>query len=395
MIYWDTPSLDSITVPVQMLVQADIEMIAEPAPINFEIYVGGSAFDTLHVFEMYDRTVPFDVSFTASWLSMDIPPSPQTPAYLPIVCSDVGITPGETYYDTITISPASGGVSFTPIGVEVSVTVSESPLVIMTSPTGFGIVLDQGASISGGMMVYESLGRNVSFDAVILHSSSWLTIDPITDPMTPDSVFFTINTTGLDIGLYSDTIVIHDQMGGVKFDSARVPVEISVNEPPPPPNIIVSPTPLEITVSAGGFGYDSLYVFEEFGRHIGFQVESDQAWIEAVWSEVNLFFTPSTVWLYVDARDMVAGIYSANITLISADSEPLFENIIVPVTLTVEEIGPEAMDSVWIATVPGVPGSDVIVPVYLRNFEVLSAINVPLVLSITSLLLLIMPPIEY
>jgi hypothetical protein len=379
-VHWDVPYHDSIMILVQMTVTADTVIMTDPVELNFVIDEGSQAIDSIAVFEQYDRVVPFDVHYTESWLTVTGMLPYSAPSRLYVNAIDIGLDPGTLYEDTIRIFSSAEPPAFPMVVVPVSLTVTALPPQIVVDPVQFEFTLDQGQGTSDSIHVTELLGKTVDFKAEAMFDSSWLTVLAPPLQMTPDFVHFNV-IANMEVGIHADTILIHDTQDGAVFDSVKIPVILTIEEPPPPIDLIVYPTALEITVSTGGFSYDSIHVSESLGRHVAFRVESDQPWISAMWSEVDIFFTPSTVWLYIDAGDLIPGSYSASLSIISPESEPEFDPVIVPVNLTVEDIGQDVKDSVWISTVPGVPGNDVIVPVYFRNFEVLGAINIPLMWS--------------
>ncbi len=353
-------------------------LVADPTSFTFSTAAGDTAWDTLTISEMYGQEVQFTYTNSSSWLHLpDYTEPPTTLISIPFYVSHDNIMPGYLY-DTIVVTSLSDP-SNTPLYIPVQVTILMADLVVLYSPDAFEFNLELGDSLlDQSFYIYEEHGYNLEFSAGTVAGSSWLNFHDHPDNyMTPESVFFDINTTGLIPGVYYDTISADD--AGYIWDdpmvSVRIPVTLTVDT-----DYVVNTTPEEFNfvLNEGEVTSSSLNVFEIFGREIGFLYYNNSSWLAVNPLGMPPYNTPMSLPLGVSTIGLDSGMYYDTILITPDVDSNVFPNVAVPVTLEVVSVGPETEDSVWVSTVPGRVGTDVIVPVYFRNFEPLAAINLPL-----------------
>ncbi len=115
-------------------------------------------------------------------------------------------------------------------------------------------------------------------------------------------------------------------------------------------------------------------IFEQYGR----QVQVAGATSSEPWLIITSNFpvaTPNVIFFDIDLSEVQYGDYTATISVTSAEAQN--SPLEIPVSLHVAPfIAPP--DSVWVATVPAVPGGKAVVSVYFKNNDDLSRINVPM-----------------
>ncbi|MCP4704016.1 MAG: HYR domain-containing protein [candidate division Zixibacteria bacterium] len=115
-------------------------------------------------------------------------------------------------------------------------------------------------------------------------------------------------------------------------------------------------------------------IFEKYGR----QVQILDAISSEPWLIVNTNFplsTPNVIFFDIDLSEVLYGDYTAIISVYSTEAQN--SPLEVPVNIHVAPfIAPP--DSVWVATVPAVPGGKAEVSVYFKNNDPLTRVNVPM-----------------
>ncbi|PKK84736.1 MAG: hypothetical protein CVT49_00865 [candidate division Zixibacteria bacterium HGW-Zixibacteria-1] len=380
-------------IPVGLTVHADYVLQADPAALDYTLEIGGYRYDSLFISEMFDRNVEFTTWHTENWLGVEpYFPSPYTtPRFLHITITDSNLAVGNTYYDTIRIVSAENDPPlFSSIEVPVSLTIVAPTPVVETFPSSFYFTLDPGDSLINQVLsVYETHGMNVPFMYETIFGSSWLELLPsviTVIPQTPDSIFFNIRTEGLSVGYHSDTILIYNPMDSVTFETVKVPVIVNVQPSQLPVVINTWPMSFNWTVNQGEMIYDSLFVFDTSGQNVMFTFFHGQPWLTVEPFGMPPYVTPKSLLLVANTSMLSPGVYIDSVVIYPGFEVPYFPPVSVPVMLTV--LGPVTKaDSVWIPAVPAVPGNDVVIPVYFRNFDPLSAIHLPLTWNSGSVML--------
>ncbi len=184
---------------------------------------------------------------------------------------------------------------------------------------------------------------------------------------------------------YTDGALIGNEIDGYVFDRHWVSFDVCGNrldcfqmitlEGMGDPFLIADPDFFDLEVKQ----YDTLKnvmfdIYERYSR----QVQITNVTSSEPWLTINTSFPISTsnvIFFDVNAEFLTYGDYTATISVISAEAQN--SPLEIPVNLYVEPfIAPP--DSVWVATVPAVPGGKAVVSVYFKNNDDLSRINVPM-----------------
>nr|MBN2277210.1 tandem-95 repeat protein [candidate division Zixibacteria bacterium] len=376
--YYDTVTVmaldgsgSTIYVPVMLTVTSALaELATLPEYFTYVLNVGDTLSDSVHIYEMSDGNIPITYSNSSDWLMLpDTDIVYATPFTVQFMVDATSLEPGD-YYDTIVV--VSDEASNSPLFVPVMLTVTSALSELATLPEYFDYTLNADYMLIDSLYIYEVSDRNII--GTYYHSSDWLIMDTDIVFETPITIHFTVDATSLEPGDYYDTIVV---MSDEAFNSPLfVPVKLTV-EGQPEYQLAVSPLYFNRTLTQGMTAYDSLLVYEASGANIGIAFANMSSWL-STWT--FSYVTPTSLVLMVNTSMLAPGSYADTIFIIQ-EMSPAADTVKVPYYLTVEPSGPVSEDSVWVSTVPGVPGSDIIVPVYFRNFEVLQAINLPLIWS--------------
>ncbi len=145
--------------------------------------------------------------------------------------------------------------------------------------------------------------------------------------------------------------------------------------PMPDPILEVDPTIFNLTVVEGGsITGQMLHVSETYDRNIAFTAANKTAWL--TFTNTFPLMTPNTLFFDIDASLITGwGLYVDTITITSNDAVNSPLDVYVMLNITPAVVPP---DSVWVSTVPGVTGNHVMVPVYFKNNDDLTRINIPL-----------------
>ncbi len=145
-----------------------------------------------------------------------------------------------------------------------------------------------------------------------------------------------------------------------------------------PVTIVTDPTEFNVTLTEGQSANFDLDVAEGIDRNVDFTISDDASWLNIVPSAAEYYTTPMSFSLNINTTNVDPGDYTGHITI----SEYMipgkqFSDVIVPVNLTVNALS-TMPDSIWMSSVPGIPGNEAVVPVYFKTESMLSAINLPI-----------------
>jgi len=343
-VYASEAANSPLKIPVDLTIESDTgEYIVATAPEYFyyDIMPGDVRMDSLFVYEIYGRNVPFTFSNNAPWLTV-YDPLPEPPYVTPkslMLMVDTDSLPLGTYSDTILIEPVAGGdsISFPEVRVPVDINVYSQAFEVVALPDHVEISIYQGDTTPNlGIVVYEQSGASLPFWAETLPGSDWLHIQyPDTlAPFwyTPDSLYFDIFAGGLAPGVYADTIVIYDPLDTIAWDDVKIPVILTVLGGETA--LATIPTYYNFSLNYGDslFG-ESLYVYEVHGQSINFWAFNKTSWLEIDTMSSVPLYTPELIYVNIRTAMLTPGFYADTIFVISsaADNSPLA----VPVYLTV------------------------------------------------------------
>ncbi|MCX6829285.1 MAG: Ig-like domain-containing protein [candidate division Zixibacteria bacterium] len=249
---------------------------------------------------------------------------------------------------------------------------SETTLVAL--PPNYVFHILRGDSLPDtALYIFETHGMNIPFWTY--NFQPWLYPDtPSVLPLiTPKAVPLKFQTNLLHLGTNADSLMICYGIG----KCINVPIVIYVDSGCTSRDLVTIPQSFSFTLQQGQVDNGGLYVYERMGCIVPFTAENFENWLKIIPRDSGFYATPSNVYFEVDARSLLPGFYGDTILLRDYTGEymPLLKGI--PVYLTVLEQQPSS-DSLWISSVPAVPGSEIVVPIYFKNDEMLSSINLPL-----------------
>jgi hypothetical protein len=313
-------------------------LTVDPTSFEYTATAGDTIWDEFGVFEQYD---------TEGW-------------------------PDTTLYDTVVVT-SLGTPSNTPINIPVTLTI-ENGYMLATDPTSFDFELDLGDFITGeSLHVSEISGASINFTTA--NNGPWLRVDSTTSLITPTTVLVNVfaDDTLLPDVTYYDTIFI------TSAEAGNSPLAIPVTMTPRADYIVSTlPDELNFVLYEGEVTGTTLNVYENYGRSIGFLYYNNSGWLAINPLGTPPYNTPYSLPVAVSTIGLTPGMHYDTISITPDVDSTVFPSVSVPVSLEVLSVGPDTEDSVWISTVPGRAGTDVIVPVYFRNFETLVSINMPL-----------------
>jgi len=349
-VYYDTifivPSspdylFDTVAVPLTLTVgnSGDFVVRTDPTFMRFYLDPGEVQYDSLLVYEIHNAALPFYCEWDASWF--DVLGTYQYPFYTPEVLfirvNDSGLTAG-VYIDTLYIMPDSE--DFMPVPVPIGLTVMPDLPVVMAEPGAFSFTLTSGDSATfNNMLVYEQTGLNLLFDITTSFDSDWLVIEPsdsvYAPHYTPEVVYFSVFTTGLDPGIYSDTIIFYYPLDDtLAYDDVKVPVVLTVTGDPGKYVVKTDPESF-LFIEGGGTLHETMYVYEEHGAEIPFDFYNLQPWVWVYYDDTLLQLTGMELWMTVHVDTMPAGIYYDTIFITATSMETWFDTVAVPLELIV------------------------------------------------------------
>lgn len=162
-----------------------------------------------------------------------------------------------------------------------------------------------------------------------------------------------------------------------KFVTVRADVYCQLE--PPAPMIAATPSSFDFVVDAGsGTINTGLLVSEVHYDSLLFWCYNSQPWLVLDTMPFTPLYTPDSIRMLINIDTLPAGTYCDTIFIYSYTPSESLLTLEVPVCITINPVIPPGSDSVWISTVPATPGSDIMVPVYFRNAEILSSLRLPL-----------------
>ena len=352
-VYYDTivvfetgeqPSNSPVHIPVTLTVGGSGYVVAtQPSSFQFWLTPRESTHDSLFVYEILGRHVPFTFSNSEPWLEVEpawMPPY-VTPMMLHLFARAACPDPG-TYTDTIIIEPAPGldTILFPTVKIPVVQTVYPAAPVVKASPDHFEFTLGPGDTLTNvGMWVYEEDGGTIPFVVETIMGSSWLQLRPDTSwfRLTPDSVFFNVCTGGLIPGTYTDTILIWYPFGDtIWFEDVKVPVTLTVTGAPPDYIVETTPTYFRFILYQNQTAHDPLHVYEVYGRSVEFYCSESSPWLTvSSMLPITPYVTPMTLTVGVVTDTLPIGIYTDSIYIFPDTDGIKFPPVIVPVVLAV------------------------------------------------------------
>jgi len=333
---------DPLLIPVSVIVEGgpdEYQIATNPTFYHLNVPPDITADTILSVYEIHGYETGFIATYVAPWLNISGGPFHTTPATLDLTINTAGLAPG-FYADSIFIFPDTDSYSFPPIAVPVYVQVREEGAVVHADPNYFFFSLAPGDTIPQvSMLIYEESGDSIAFGVEVAGESSWLYLPlDLSFGVTPGSFSFGIYTDGLAPGAYGDSLVIYypldDQYG---FDDVIVPVILTIEGDPPAYDLQTDPTSFSFDLNEGGYGYDSLWVYDIYRNQIPFYFYNSQPWLAVDPLGMFPYLTPASLLVIANASGLAPGLYIDTIFIQSlVEDSSAIQTLAVPVMMTVD-----------------------------------------------------------
>jgi Carboxypeptidase regulatory-like domain/Viral BACON domain len=306
------------------------EIAVDPAAFIFDaVFATNPANQDLDITNTGGGTLNYSISKMTAWLTV-APTGGTAPGTSTLSVNTAGLAVG-TYYDTLTIS-APGATS---VKVPVTLNVLDLDPVIDLDQTQYYFALEQGNnSNSGTLGISNGGGGTLNWSASKLQS--WLTIDP-TSGTAPSTLTLTVNSIGLALGTYYDTITV---VGAGAVNSPQI-VEVVMDVVAEAQFVVTQEsTPITELVFEGDAAKaltDQVINIASSGGAIEFGITNNQAWLGTNPTDGT---TPLDVSVGVNIAGLSAGTYydTLFISEVPAKQATTFE---LPVTLILHEVQPQ------------------------------------------------------
>jgi len=334
--------VQTVAVPVTLVVNdGDVMLATSPDYFHFTLPPGGTAAESLLVYEIHGQSIGLWLYNAADWLHIDtVSAIPlYTPEVLGIHVNAASLAPGY-YSDTIFVF--SAGADNTPLLVPVTleVTGGGGGYVVQTVPSAFNVVLSEGEGAVDSLHVFEIHGHNAPF--FFSNTQPWLALDPFPMPpyATPYTMVTSFGTHNLPPGTYVDTIVVFPVHPDYVFDTVRVPVMVTIYGGPV---LVASPDHFEfVAVPGDELTHQGFLVYETHGDSVvfGADVMGGSLWLDIEdTTPYGIYWTPDSVFFSVYATELSPGFYADTIVLYPPFDSIPFPPVTVPVYLYVDTGG--------------------------------------------------------
>jgi uncharacterized protein (TIGR03437 family) len=330
-------STTSQTIPVTLVVSTTTLFQLGGTPPTFTAPAGSTTplTQTLPLSSTDSQSITFSTttSSNGNWLSVSAPTT-TTPSTLTFTANPAGLAQG-TYSGTITLTSTNIQVANSPLVIPVTMTVGQGGSVggLSASPTSLSFTqVINSAGTPQSIAVSGPAGITFSAVASLPFGQNWLSVSPSSFTL-PATLTASVNTSGLNQGAYSGSIIISGSGG-----TLTIPVTLTVTSTPIiPVTIGVSPSSLQpVSFQTGGANPASqtLAISVSTGAALSFTASattsSGGAWLSV---SPTTGTTPSNITVSVNPASLAAGSYSGTVTISAsgASNSPLS----LPITLTV------------------------------------------------------------
>ena len=308
-----------------------------PSSLQVNVAVGTNPTNnTLSVSNAGGGTLSYTISDDASWLSCSPASGTSTGELdtITVTYSTSGLAAG-IYTAAITI--AASGASNSPQTIPVTLTVSASSTpAISRSPVSLSPSTSEGANASSqSFLVSNAGGGTLSY--TISDDASWLSCSPASGTSTGelDTITVTYSTSGLVAGIYTAAITI--AASGASNSPQTIPVTLTVSASSTPA-ISRSPVSLSPSTSEGAnASSQSFLVSNAGGGTLSYTISDDASWLSCSPASGTSTGELDTITVTYSTSGLVAGIYTAAITIAASGASNSPQTI--PVTLTVNSVG--------------------------------------------------------
>ena len=375
-------------IPVMLTItERSYDVRVQPASLDILLPASMLTYqDSLYVYEASGDTVEYLTFNRHSWLVVGSPLTviPQTPSFLPLQFN-IDSLPLGTYFDTVTIEPAvdcGPGTDcplFPPVGVQISLTITNDSIEVIALETGFQYDLGPGESIDSSLTVVETHGLQLAFMVTTSLGSDWLQVVGDSAGVvyhTPLTVPFRVGPTNLPTGLYTDTLVVFDPTDGpLSWPEVKIPVVISVTNPQA--QLVAQPNRFQYTLMPYDTVFDASLVYEQTGMSVpfgAFDTWQPHDFLRFLGDTVH--FTPDTVWFVVETGNWPPGTYVDSILLFPLDDTLWYGNEYIKVELTIPE-GSSPVDTLLFPSVFSSRPCRVVQPIAVGLTQPIKGASIP------------------
>ena len=287
-------------------------MVASTNNLSFK-YVTGDAPPATQTFQI---TAASTLSVAAAtdgspWISVSPNTSTNTPALFTVSIDPAGLAAG-TYNSTISVSSSGAGNS--PLGVFVQLVVTNPPPPdnLVATPTSLAFAYETGGAAPPSQTFQITASPNLPVSAAT-DGSAWVSVSPASGT-TPQVFTVSVNISGLAAGIYNSTISITS--AGASNSPLTVPVQLVVTNPPPPDNLVATPTSLAFAYEIGSAAPLSQTFQITASPNLAVSAATDgAAWISVGPASGT---TPQVFTVSVNISGLAAGTYNSKISITSA-----------------------------------------------------------------------------
>ena len=309
------------------LASAAPAITAEPSPLSSYCVLGYDApAQTFQVWNTGDGTMDFTVSDSAAWLSCS-PASGSSSGEQVLITVNyaTGGLPLGTHNAVITIT--SPGASNSPLTVPVSVQVVPPSPIINLSPVTLNPTNMQGKNALPLTFDVWNTGTG-TLNYTITKDVTWLSCSPASGTSSGEQDQITVNfiTKTLTAGTHTATITVSDAA------AANNPQTIEVTLTVDPPVATIGLTPLSMLVSCiqGSDAPNQTFQIWNAGTDVlTYTISSSAAWLQLSAYSGTATLETDTITAYFNTDTLVAGDYSATITIsaFGSTNSPLTINV--------------------------------------------------------------------
>ncbi len=255
-------------------VPAQAQLVVNPSQLTFAVPPGQNPSPQLVFVQSSGVAVNVIISGSSqnNWLTYGNVSSNTTPLNFTVGANSSNLAQG-IYTGTLTITPTTGGNSFTPVTVNLQLVVSNGP-VLVANPSSLTFNQTQTGVIPPSQTVTVSNPGPSTANFTVTTADTWLSVSPTSGGATngtPATLTVNVNPGQLTQGTYNSTITLTSS--NAANSPLTIPVQLTV---PSGPVLGVSPSSFLFNAVAGGINPQSqLITVGDLGiGALGFTVSS-------------------------------------------------------------------------------------------------------------------------
>ena len=320
-----------MTQPVTCSLDPDTPALSvSPASLSFSGTQGAAspAAKTLDVTNGGGGTLNWTVSDDAAWLSV-APAGGSGAGTVTVTPNTSGLTAG-TYTANVTITAA--GATGSPRTVPVSLTVDPPPPgpALAVTPGSLGFTGTQGGASPADRTVSVSNTGGGTLQWTASDDAPWLTVSPASGT-NAGTITVSASIAGLTAGTHTAALTV--SAAGATGSPRTIPVTFTVDPPPQPPVLAVSPATLTFSAAQGAPTVETkaVNVTNTGGGTLQFTASANVPWLTVTPSSDT---APRTVSVTPSTAGLAAGDHSGTVTIASAGTSGSPKTVAVTFTIT-------------------------------------------------------------